>query len=374
MTEDKEMLSRWRLILGQFAEESLPLDDMYSQEEDCLAFLYDREYSADRGIRGGIPGFGGRGGSVMNVPDWLRKVKRLFPKSTAEILQKDALSKYGIDEMLTNPEILRTLEPDINLLAKLLTFRGIIPPAVKAQADEIIRKAAEDIEKKLETEVKRSICGRKSGEVQSCYKVFRNFDFKRTVERNLKNYNARYGTIIPNRLYFRSNIKRYNSWDIIILADQSGSMAESVIYTSIMAAIFAKLPFLSTKLAVFDTNIVDLSDYTYDCTEMLMKIQLGGGTDIYKALCYGESLISRPQRTIVILITDLYEGGDIRRAYGKCRDILEGGSRLIVLPALNYEAEPVYNRSAAKYIANLGADTAALTPEELADWIGNIMS
>lgn len=369
MTEKNEMLSRWRLILGQFAEESLPLDGKYTSEDDCLAFLYDREYSAERGIRDG-----GRGNSVLNVPDWLRKIKILFPKSTAEILQKDALTKYGIDEMLTNPDILRTLEPDINLLAKLLTFRGIIPQAVKAQADEIIRKTVEQIEKKLETEVKRCICGRKSGDVQRSHRVFRNFDFKRTIERNLKNYNKQYGTIVPSKLYFRSNIKRYNPWNVIILADQSGSMAESVIYSSIMASIFAKLPFLSTNLVVFDTNIVDLTEYICDCTETLMKVQLGGGTDIYKALCYGENLISHPQRTIVILITDLYEGGDIRRVYKKCRDILESGSRLIVLPALNYETEPVYNRSAAKYIANLGADTAALTPEELADWIGNIMS
>ncbi len=374
MNDNSEILSRWRLILGQFAQEELPLEGMYADEEQCLAFLYDREYSSERGIRNPGSGTAGRGGSVFSVPEWLARVKKLFPKTASEILQKDALVKYGMDEMLTNPDILKTLEPDISLLSRLLTFRGMIPPVVKAQADDIIRRAAEDIEKRLESEVRRCLCGRRSTQSQSSFKVFRNFDFKRTVERNLKNYSTQYGTVIPERLYFRSSIKRYNPWDIIILADQSGSMAESVIYTSIMAAIFARLPFLSTKIAVFDTNIADLSDYTDSCTELLMKVQLGGGTDIYKALCYGEGLITRPQRTIVVLITDLYEGGDIRMVYSKCRDILEGGSRLIVLPALNYEAEPVYNRNAARYITNLGADTAALTPEGLAEWIGSIIS
>ncbi len=209
--------------------------------------------------------------------------------------------------------------------------------------------------------------------MQSHYRVFRNFDFKRTIERNLKNYSKEYKTVIPQRLYFRSNIKKYNPWDVIILADESGSMADSVIYTAIMAAIFAKLPFLSTRIAVFDMNLVDLSEYTDNCAEMLMKVQLGGGTDIYKALCYGESLISRPSQTVVILISDLYDGGDLRRMYSKCKSILEGGSKLLVLPALNYSTEPVYHRSAAKYLVNMGAHVAALTPEELADWIGNII-
>lgn len=373
MSDEKEMLSRWRLVLGQFAEESTPLDSSYDEMEDCLSFLYDREYTKERGIRNNDSRVGGRGNSVFNVPDWIRKVKKLFPKETAEILQKDALNKYGIDEILANPEVLQSLEPDINLLSKLLTFRGIIPPALKSQVDEIIKKTADEISKKLENNVRKSLYGKKSTGTQSYYKVFRNFDFKKTVEYNLKNYSSEYGTIIPRRIYFRNIVKRYNSWNIIVLADQSGSMANSVIHTAIMASIFAKMPFLSVRLAVFDTNIVDLSDYVYDCSEILMKVQLGGGTDIYKALCYAQNLILYPQRTIVILITDLYDGGDIRRVYRKCSDILEGGSRLFVLPALDYCSEPVYNRPASKFLAKLGADVANITPEGLADWIGKII-
>lgn len=375
MNDNKEMLSRWRLMLGQFAEDDIPLDSAYGEEEECLAFLYDREYSSGRGIRKDSgTASGGRGNSVLSVPEWLKKVKKLFPKETAEILQKDALNKYGIEEMLMNPEILQNLEPDINLLSRLLAFRGVISPAVRAQADVIIRKAAEEISKKLENDVRKSLYGRKTGGTQSYYRIFRNFDFKKTVERNLKNYSREYRTIIPERLYFSNTVRRFNPWDIVILADESGSMMNSVIYTAVMASIFAKMPFLSVRLAVFDTNIVDLSEYVYDCTELLMKVQLGGGTDIYKALCYGESCISRPDQTIVILITDLYDGSDIRRVYRKCSDILESGAKVFVLPALDYCSEPVYNRPAAKVLAGLGADVAAVTPEGLADWIGKIIS
>lgn len=373
--DDKEMLSRWRLILGQFAENNIPLDGDMEETEDALAFLYDREYSAEgRGMRGDDDRTGGRGASVFTVPQWLGKVKKLFPKSAAEIMQKDALNKYGIDELLTNPEVLQSLEPDITLLGKLLSFRGVIPENVRRQADEIICRVAEDISKRLENDVRRSFYGRKLTSAQTYNKVFRNFDFKKTVERNLKNYSAEYRTIVPRRLYFNNTVKRYNPWHVIILADQSGSMCNSVIYTSVMACIFAKMPFLRTRLAVFDTSVADLSDYTASAADILMKVQLGGGTDIYKALCYGESLMSAPARTIVILITDLYDGGDMRRTFRKCKDILESGARLFVLPALDYNSAPVYNRPAAKKLADMGADVAAITPEELADWIGNIIS
>lgn len=184
MAEDMEMLSRWRLILGQFAEEKLPLDGSYSETEDALAFLYDREYSGGRGIRS--EGSGGRGASVFSVPEWLGKVKKLFPKSAAEIMQKDALNKYGIDEMLTNSEILKNLEPDITLLGKLLSFRNIIPLNVRKQADDVIRRAAEEISKKLEVAIRRSFYGKKLSSTQSYYKVYRNFDFKKLLKEILK--------------------------------------------------------------------------------------------------------------------------------------------------------------------------------------------
>lgn len=373
MTYDKEMAARWRLILGQFAEESLPLDGQDGDTEETLSFLYDREYGEGRGVSSEDLR-GGTGKSVFIVPEWISKVRTLFPKRASDIMQKDALNRYGIDEMLTDPEILQSLEPDITLLGKLLSFRSIIPDRVKKQADDIIRRATEEISKKLESEVKRCFYGKKLSSAQTYYKVYRNFDFKRTVERNLKNYSPEYKTVIPSKLYFRNTVKCYNPWDVIILCDQSGSMCNSVIYSAVMTGIFAKMPFLRTRIAVFDTSIADLSDYADNAAELLMKVLLGGGTDIYKALCYAESIITSPAKTIVILISDLYDNQDMKRFIRKGADIMESGSRLIVLPALDYESEPSYNRPAAKVLAQLGANVAAVTPEELAEWIGNIIS
>lgn len=372
MSDSELMETRWRLILGQFASDRLSVGEGFGEAEEALSFLYDREYEG-RGVRAeGMQG--GRGGSVLTVPDWLHKVRKLFPKQTAEFLCHDAMEKYGIEELLSDPEVLQNLEPDINLLGKLLSFRSVIPENVRSQADEIIRRIAEEIRKKLENQVKRAVCGKRASTSNSYYRVYKNFDFKRTVERNLKNYSPTLGTVIPGRIYFHDNVKRYNPYDIIILTDQSGSMANSLIYSAVTASIFARLPFLETHLAVFDTSVVDLSEYADSAADILMKVQLGGGTDIFKAVCYGETLIKNPSKTILILITDLYDGGDIRRTYRKCSDLIEGGVKLFVLPALDYECEPMYNRNAAKTLAKLGAKVGAVTPEGLSEWIGNILS
>lgn len=371
MSDSELMETRWRLILGQFASDRLSVGEGFGEAEEALSFLYDREYEG-RGVRAeGMQG--GHGGSVLTVPDWLHKVRKLFPKQTAEFLCHDAMEKYGIEELLSDPEVLQNLEPDINLLGKLLSFRSVIPENVRSQADEIIRRIAEEIRKKLENQVKRAVCGKRASTSNSYYRVYKNFDFKRTVERNLKNYSPTLGTVIPGRIYFHDNVKRYNPYDIIILADQSGSMANSLIYSAVTASIFARLPFLETHLAVFDTSVVDLSEYTDSAADILMKVQLGGGTDIFKAVCYGETLIRNPSKTIFILITDLYDS-DIRRTYRKCSDLIEGGVKLFVLPALDYECEPMYNRNAAKTLAKLGAKVGAVTPEGLSEWIGNILS
>ena len=329
MSDSELMEARWRLILGQFASDRLSVGEGFGEAEEALSFLYDREYEG-RGVRAeGMQG--GHGGSVLTVPDWLHKVRKLFPKQTAEFLCHDAMEKYGIEELLSDPEVLQNLEPDINLLGKLLSFRSVIPENVRSQADEIIRRIAEEIRKKLENQVKRAVCGKRASTSNSYYRVYKNFDFKRTVERNLKNYSA------------------------------------------VTASIFARLPFLKTHLAVFDTSVVDLSEYTDSAADILMKVQLGGGTDIFKAVCYGETLIRNPSKTIFILITDLYDS-DIRLTYRKCSDLIEGGVKFFVLPALDYECEPMYNRNAAKTLAKLGAKVGAVTPEGLSEWIGNILS
>jgi hypothetical protein len=378
--QNKSMPVRWRLILGDFAEDSLPLDSLdgdgggISREiDDTLDFLYGREYGEDQGIRS-EKGKGGKEGTVLTVPSWIHKVRKLFPRRTVEILQKEALEKYKLTEILTDPEILKTMTPSLDLLKSILSFMHIIPENVKSLAYEIVEKAVREIQKKLESQIRRTFTGKKLPNTTTNYKIHRNFDFKRTIRKNLKHYSESYKTIIPEKLYFNQNIKRYNPWNIIILVDESGSMLGSVIYSAVMAAIFAKLPFLETKLVIFDTSLVDLSDHIDDPVGILMKVQLGGGTDISGALEYAKKLITAPQKTIVVLVSDLYDGNNYRIMYKSAKDIIEGGAKLFVLPALDYEAGGNYDKDAAKHFTGLGAQTAALTPPDLAEWIGKVIN
>jgi hypothetical protein len=365
------MVNRWRLILGEFAEDSIPLDASSRDMDDALAFLYNREYGSEQGMRQEKT-FGGRGGPVLTVPAWLKRVKTLFPKKTVEIMQKQALDKYNLTQLLTDETVLREMEPNMDLLKNILTFRHMMPRHVKTLAYEIVDKVIRDLQKKLENQVRRTFYGRKLPLSNSTYRIFRNFDFKRTIRRNLKNYDKQYG-IVPERLYFNQNVRRYNPWHVIVLVDESGSMVDSVIYSAVMASIFAKMPFLSVKLAIFDTSVVDLSDHIDDPVGILMKVQLGGGTDIHKALEYGRKLIAAPQKTIVVLVSDLYDGINYNYMYRSCRDIIEAGSKLFVLPALDYSSVPSYDKRAAKALSAIGAEVAAITPEELAEWIGEII-
>ena len=372
--DNQQIVNRWRLILGDFAESSLPLNPDDEGLDGALYFLYNREYGDEQGMREENSSRGGRGGSLLTVPGWLHKVKTLFPQKTVEIMQKQALDKYNLTQLLTDESVLRQLEPNMNLLKNILSFRNMMPDKVKKLAYTIVEQVIRELQKKLEIQVKRTFYGRKLPMSNTSYKIFRNFDYKQTIRKNLKNYSEEYGTIIPERLYFNQNVRRYNPWHIVVLVDESGSMMDSVIYSAVMASIFARMPFLSVKLAIFDTSVVDLSDHIDDPVSTLMKVQLGGGTDIHKALEYGKKLITAPQKTIVVLVSDLYDGMHYKYMYASCRDIIESGSRLFILPALDYSSAPCYDKHAAKTLTNMGADVAAITPEELAEWIGKIIT
>ena len=281
--------------------------------ENVLDYLYSREYGEEQEIRKDRQG--GSDGSQLTVPSWLHQVKKLFPKQTVEVLERHALEKYGMTELLTDPEVLQKLE-----------LKHMMKGDVLQMAREIVRKVAEEIARRLEQEVRVS--------------------------------------------FF---MKKYNQWRVIICVDESGSMLDSVIHSAIMAGIFAKLPMLDTKLVIFDTNVVDLSGYVDDPVETLMSVQLGGGTNIAGALSYCEGLIDFPFRAMVVLVTDLYEGGGYQRLYSTCKGIIESGARLVVLTALDMDANPNYDRNAATVLADMGAFVGAMTPEELAGWMGKII-
>ena len=381
MTDEQELLNRWRLVLGKYAAGRLPFssaDDSYGDVlhymdmEEALDFLYSREYSEEQGIREEERA-GGRENSRLTVPSWLQQVKRLFPKQTAEIMERHALEKYNMTELLTDPEVLQKLEPNRDLLKTILTLKHMMKGRVLEMAKEIVRKVAEELMKKMEQELRRSFFGKLDRTSSSPVKSARNLDIKKTIRQNLKNYDTEQQRLVLKQVYFNSRMKRYNSWRVILCVDESGSMLDSVIHSAVMAGIFAKMPMLDTKLVIFDTQVVDLSGYVEDAVETLMSVQLGGGTDIGGALSYCESLIDNPHRTMVVLVSDLYEGGNLGRMYAVCKNILESGAKLVALTALDMEANPNYDRNVAAALAGMGASVGAMTPGKLADFMGKVM-
>ena len=376
MADEQEILNRWRLVLGKYASGQIPFSSgavnlKFMDMENVLDYLYSREYGDEQEIRKDRGG--GSDGSQLTVPDWLHQVKKLFPRRTVEILERHALEKYGMTELLTDPEVLRRLEPNKELLKTILELKHMMKGEVLSLAREIVRKVAEEIARKLEQEVRVSFFGQINRNASSPVKSARNLDMKKTIQRNLKNYDRERQQLVLKNVYFNSRMKKYNQWRVIVCVDESGSMLDSVIHSAIMAGIFARLPMLDTKLVIFDTNVVDLSGYVEDPVETLMSVQLGGGTDIARALGYCESLIDYPFRTMLVLVTDLYEGGGYARLYGTAKGIIESGAKLVVLTALDMDATPNYDRHAATVLADMGAFVGAMTPEELAEWMGKII-
>lgn len=374
---DAEQLNKWRLMLGRYADQQIGFgegSESYQGMDDVLDFLYSREYGEDDGIRNPKELMGGSGQSRLTVSKWINEVNRLFPKETVEILEKQALDRYGLTELLTDESVLEKMEPNQELLKMILQLKGMMSPRVLQAAKEIVRKVVEELRKKFEQDIRQSLEGRVDKNQESAVATARNLDVKKTIQRNLKHYDKERGRLVLEKVYFYARVKQHVTWHVVIAVDESGSMLDSVIHSSVMAGIFASLPMLETKLVIFDTNVVDLSGFVEDAVETLMNVQLGGGTDIGKAVRYCESLITIPERTIFVLVTDLYEGGSIRETYAASRAIVESGAKMIVLTALDKDANPNYNRNVAAQMAALGAHVAAMTPSELAEWVGKIVN
>lgn len=371
---DCRSLNRWRLILGSFS--NLEIDNEYSEIDETLNFLYDREYTQNGGYS--LDNFNNSNSSkeksALTVPKWISKVKKLFPKETVEIMQKQALEKYKLTEILTDENILKEIEPNIELLKNILTFKDMMSQNVKKLAYDIVKKTLEEIKNKMEVEIKKVFYGKKLPNSNTTNKIFKNLDIKKTIRYNLKNYDIKNKTIFTDKLFFNQNIKKYNPYNIIILIDESGSMLDSVIYSSIMASIFANLPYLSIKLIIFDISVVDLSEHIKEPIDILFKVQLGGGTNIAQALEYAKKITFAPDKTIVLLISDLFDSNDYKLMYKNANDIIEAGSKLIVLTALDYNANSIYDKEAARYFSKIGAKVGALTPSKLSKWISDIIS
>jgi hypothetical protein len=365
-------LERWRLVLGEPGGACLGGEDLGAQAaatDAALGWLYDRdEELADRGIRV-EQRTGGQGPSVLTTVDWINEVNRLFPKETIERLQRDAVERYEIHDVITDPRVLERVEPNPAMLRAVLRTKHLMNPEVLRLARRIVEAVVRDLVEKLATEVRQSFSGARSRR-PSQFKLARNFDVQRTLRQNLRHYRPEERRVLIEKPYFISRTRRHlDTWQLILIVDQSSSMTSSVIHSAVTAACLWGLPGLKTHLIAFDTEVVDLTSEVDDPVELLMKVQLGGGTDIARAVDYAAGLVEQPRKTIIALITDFYEGGNPGRLVRLTHDLVDSGVEFLGLAALDEKANPSYDRDLGQRMADVGAFVGAMTPGRLADFV-----
>ncbi len=365
-----ERRSRWRLVLGEDHGLCASLSQIEQRRDRMLEFLYGREGC---GRNSGTGDAGPRGAdlsdSVLSVPDWINQIHELFPKNTIERLEKDAIERYKIDEVVTNPEVLARAEPNVTLLEAVLRTKHLMNQDVLAVARQLVRRVVAQLMEKLAITIRQPFCGTRIRR-RSFVKAAKNFDWRTTIRRNLANWDRERKKLGLQTPYFLTRTRRrIDRWQFIIVVDQSGSMVSSVIHSAVTASIFRTLPSIKTHLIAFDTNVIDLTSDCEDPVETLMKVQLGGGTDIGQAMAYASSLIENPRRTIIVLITDFFEGAPIHNLLRITRSLKESGVHLLGLAALDNKAEPNYDRETAGRLVDLGMHVGAMTPGELANWL-----
>lgn len=363
-------LERWRLVLGEPASGAAELGDESARRDAALEWLYGRDDDLERrDVRRGNSRTGGDGPSVLTTVDWLDDINRLFPKETVERLQRDAVERYEITEIVTDPEVLRTVEPSQSLLRAVLQTKHLMNPEVLRLARRIVEAVVRDLMEKMATDVRRAFTGTRARR-PSRWRQARDFDVTKTLRANLGHYRPDERRLYIETPHFFSRTKKQTEqWQIILLVDQSGSMTNSVIHSAVTAACLWGLPGVRTHLVAFDTEVVDLTSEVDDPVELLMKVQLGGGTDIARAVRYGASLIEQPRRAIVALISDFYEGGDQNSLVRTVRQLVEQGTKVLGLAALDEQANPDYDREMGQRLADVGAAMGAMTPGQLAQFV-----
>lgn len=364
--EEKERLRRWRLVLGKNAEEEmglaasdgtgvgLALSDRDLGMDGVLEALYDSDRSA------------GLGSSSPNVARWLGDIRTYFPSSTVRMMQQDALERLHLTQMLLEPEILEHVDADVHLVASLLTLSKVIPEKTKDTARQVVRKVVEELERKLANPMLQAVRGSLNRATRTQRPRANEIDWDRTIRANLKNYLPEQGTVIAERLVGYGH-KRSSLRDIVLCVDQSGSMGTSVVYSGIFGAVLASIRAVSTRMVVFDTAVVDLTDDLQDPVDLLFGTQLGGGTDINRALAYCQQVISRPAQTILVLITDLYEGGNRNEMLRRAGELVASGVQVVCLLALNDKGAPSFDQHNAAALAGMGIPSFACTPDLFPD-------
>lgn len=361
VADARERYRRWRLALG---------------DDQDAASLSERDMRIDRALSalygGGEPGGesrkGGLGASAPRVSRWLDDIREFFPTPVVQVIQQDAFERLGLKRMLQEPEFLASFEADVHLVADLLSLGKTIPEKTKATARMVIQKVVDELMAKVAQKTTTAIRGAVNRQSRTRRPRHNDIDWPRTIRANLQHYQPEHGTVVPDRLIgYGRKIRRADLEEIILCVDQSGSMATSVVYSSIFAAVMASIPAVSTRFVVFDTAVIDLTEKLADPVDVLFGVQLGGGTDINRALAYVEGLVVRPSQTHLILITDLFEGGDAQEMLARAQEMVEAGINVIVLLALSDDGKPSFDQQSAAFFASLGCPVFACTPDQFPD-------
>jgi len=358
---EDERLRRWRLVLGKESQagrgpagtdDGLPVSlvDDDAQMDKVLEALYDSDRSA------------GLGSSCPNVNRWLGDIRTYFPKSVVQVMQKDALERLNLQQMLLEPETLETMEADIHLVGTLLSLNSVIPKKTRETARRVVRKVVDDLERRLRNPMTEAVRGALAKATRTSRPRAGEIDWDRTIRKNLHNYIAERGTIIAERLVGYGR-KRSSLRDIVLCIDQSGSMAASIVYSSIFGAVLASLRSVTMRLVVFDTSVVDLTDLLQDPVDVLFGTQLGGGTDINRAVTYCRQHVTRPSQTIFVLISDLFEGGVAENLLRQTAELVSSGVTMVCLLAVSDQGAPCYDERLAAQMTALGAPSFACTPD-----------
>ena len=376
---DLEQLRRWRLILGKDAQPALdqmaggpggcPLGAGDAEMDAALAAIYD-EVPEDEQDASSRQRQAGLGASAPRLAKWLGDIRSYFKEDVVSVIQADAIERKGLTQLLFEPETLKGVQPNVQLVGTLMALKGKIPERTKETARMVVAAVVGEVKKKLEQRLRQAVLGALNRKEHSPLPTASAIDWKWTIGRNLKNYRPELGTLVPERVYFYSRAQRSNAWTVIVDMDQSGSMADSVVYGAVCGSIFASLPALDTHVVAFDTEVVDLTEKCgNDPVDMLFGVQLGGGTDINKSVAYCEQFVTDPRKTLFILITDLFEGGNEAQLVRRLGELRAAGVKAMCLLALSDTGAPCYDEALARKLAALGIPCFACTPARLPDLV-----
>jgi Mg-chelatase subunit ChlD len=364
--DDTERLRRWRLLLGSPADEPLGsgLGASDAAVDTALSALYDDPRASGSGSAASAgPRSAGLGASAPRVARWLGDIRTYFPSTVVQVMQRDAIDRLNLRQLLLEPEMLETIEPDVHLAGTLLSLNKIMPERTRETARAVVARVVADIEQRIADQTRSAVSGALNRAARVRRPRHSDIDWNRTIAANLSRYQPEYRTVIPERLVGYGRRQQAVTKDIVLAVDQSGSMASSVVYASVFGAVMASIRALRTSLVVFDTSVVDLTPSLSDPVDVLFGTQLGGGTDINSAVAYCSGLVTRPRDTIFVLVSDLYEGGNNEEMLARVGALAASGVACVALLALSDDGAPSFDADNAAALAALGIPAFACTPD-----------